>query len=208
MIKVLYNGNDLGTLVLLFTFWWHFLYNFLEFLGLIAEEGSVNSWANQWSMLCWCVWKQNCFWQFEEQPKSALWWEMFFLQGIIVMIVWAPCINTIYFWISKCLWFLILWSVQAKHQAKNKDQLLSTIRKFREGMPVIDLKDAYPNVMEDLQVASFSLLLPPSLLMSIFSWILLLRIFSLSMTIMVVVSTILGSNLMSFADHWVSVVLI
>ncbi|XP_057519747.1 uncharacterized protein LOC130800303 [Amaranthus tricolor] len=43
------------------------------------------------------------------------------------------------------------FSYKAKHQAKNKDQLLSTIRKFREGMPVIDLKDAYPNVMEDLQ---------------------------------------------------------
>ena len=43
-------------------------------------------------------------------------------------------------------------SLQAKHEVKNKEQLLVLIRRFPEGMPVIDLKDAYPNVMEDLQV--------------------------------------------------------
>lgn len=44
------------------------------------------------------------------------------------------------------------WSLQSKHEVKDKDQLLFLIRKYLEGMPVIDLKDAYPNVMEDLQV--------------------------------------------------------
>lgn len=34
----------------------------------------------------------------------------------------------------------------------DKKQLLSLVRKFSEGIPVIDLKDAYPNVMDDLQV--------------------------------------------------------
>lgn len=43
------------------------------------------------------------------------------------------------------------FSYKAKHEVKNKEQLLVLIRKFPEGMPVIDLKDAYPNVMEDLQ---------------------------------------------------------
>ncbi|KAK9755702.1 hypothetical protein RND81_01G044300 [Saponaria officinalis] len=43
------------------------------------------------------------------------------------------------------------FSYKAKHEVKNKEQLLVLIRKFPEGMAVIDLKDAYPNVMEDLQ---------------------------------------------------------
>jgi len=47
-------------------------------------------------------------------------------------------------------------SLQSKHEVKNKEQLLVLIRRFPEGMPVIDLKDAYPNVMEDLQVSEFS----------------------------------------------------
>lgn len=34
----------------------------------------------------------------------------------------------------------------------DKKQLLPLVRKFSEGIPVIDLKDAYPNVMDDLQV--------------------------------------------------------
>ena len=42
--------------------------------------------------------------------------------------------------------------VQSKHDLKGKDQLLSLIRKFPEGLPVVDVKDAYPSVMEDLQV--------------------------------------------------------
>lgn len=43
------------------------------------------------------------------------------------------------------------FSYKAKHEVKNKDQLLVLIRRFPEGMPIIDLKDAYPTVMEDLQ---------------------------------------------------------
>lgn len=43
-------------------------------------------------------------------------------------------------------------SLQSKHEVKDKDQLLKLIRRFPEGMPVIDLKDAYPTVMDDLQV--------------------------------------------------------
>ncbi|XP_074303087.1 transcription initiation factor IIE subunit beta-like [Silene latifolia] len=43
------------------------------------------------------------------------------------------------------------FSYKAKYEVKNKEQLLVLIRKFPEGMAVIDLKDAYPNVMEDLQ---------------------------------------------------------
>lgn len=43
------------------------------------------------------------------------------------------------------------FSYKSKHEVKNKEQLLVLIRRFPEGMPVIDLKDAYPNVMEDLQ---------------------------------------------------------
>ena len=43
-------------------------------------------------------------------------------------------------------------SLQAKHDVKNKNELLVLIRKCIEGIAVIDLKDAYPNVMEDLQV--------------------------------------------------------
>ncbi|KAI4377691.1 hypothetical protein MLD38_015278 [Melastoma candidum] len=42
-------------------------------------------------------------------------------------------------------------SYKAKHDVKDKNQLLYLIRKFPEGIAVIDLKDAYPNVMEDLQ---------------------------------------------------------
>ncbi|XP_022738130.1 general transcription factor IIE subunit 2-like [Durio zibethinus] len=43
------------------------------------------------------------------------------------------------------------FSYKAKHDVKNKNELLVLIRKFIEGIAVIDLKDAYPNVMEDLQ---------------------------------------------------------
>ena len=41
-------------------------------------------------------------------------------------------------------------SIQSKHDLKDKNQLLYLIRKFPEGIAVIDLKDSYPNVMEDL----------------------------------------------------------
>ncbi|CAL5376260.1 unnamed protein product [Camellia sinensis] len=41
---------------------------------------------------------------------------------------------------------------KSKHALKDKNQLLILIRKFPEGIVVIDLKDAYPTVMEDLQL--------------------------------------------------------
>ncbi|KAA8522377.1 hypothetical protein F0562_013262 [Nyssa sinensis] len=43
------------------------------------------------------------------------------------------------------------FSYKSKHSLKDKNQLLILIRKFPEGIAVIDLKDAYPTVMEDLQ---------------------------------------------------------
>ncbi|KAG2683030.1 hypothetical protein I3843_10G013100 [Carya illinoinensis] len=43
------------------------------------------------------------------------------------------------------------FSYKSKHDLKDKTQLLHLIRKFLEGIAVIDLKDAYPTVMEDLQ---------------------------------------------------------
>ncbi|KMZ59379.1 putative Transcription initiation factor IIE subunit beta [Zostera marina] len=43
------------------------------------------------------------------------------------------------------------FSYKSKHDLKDKTQLLGLIRKFPEGLPVIDVKDAYPSVMEDLQ---------------------------------------------------------
>ncbi|KAK4260562.1 hypothetical protein QN277_003659 [Acacia crassicarpa] len=43
------------------------------------------------------------------------------------------------------------FSYKSKHDLKDKSQLLYLIRKFPEGIPVIDMKDAYPTVMEDLQ---------------------------------------------------------
>ncbi|KAF3632461.1 heat shock transcription factor HSF29 family protein [Capsicum annuum] len=43
------------------------------------------------------------------------------------------------------------FSYKSKHALKNKEDLLKLIRRYTEGIPVIDLKDAYPTVMEDLQ---------------------------------------------------------
>lgn len=43
------------------------------------------------------------------------------------------------------------FSYKSKHDLKGKDNLLTLIRKFPEGLPVIDVKDAYPTVMDDLQ---------------------------------------------------------
>ncbi|PON74488.1 Transcription initiation factor [Parasponia andersonii] len=43
------------------------------------------------------------------------------------------------------------FSYKSKHDLRDKSQLLYLIRKFPEGIAVIDLKDAYPTVMEDLQ---------------------------------------------------------
>ncbi|PIA31446.1 hypothetical protein AQUCO_04900029v1 [Aquilegia coerulea] len=43
------------------------------------------------------------------------------------------------------------FSYKSKHDLKDKNDLLKLIRKFPEGIAVIDLKDAYPTIMEDLQ---------------------------------------------------------
>ncbi|KAJ7974858.1 Transcription initiation factor IIE subunit beta [Quillaja saponaria] len=43
------------------------------------------------------------------------------------------------------------FSYKSKHDLKDKSQLIYLVRKFPEGIAVIDLKDSYPNVMEDLQ---------------------------------------------------------
>ncbi|KAJ4851189.1 hypothetical protein Tsubulata_000516 [Turnera subulata] len=43
------------------------------------------------------------------------------------------------------------FAYKSKHDIKDKAQLTTLIRKFLEGIAVIDLKDAYPTVMEDLQ---------------------------------------------------------
>ncbi|XP_065850522.1 uncharacterized protein [Euphorbia lathyris] len=43
------------------------------------------------------------------------------------------------------------FAYKSKHDLKDKNQLLVLIRKFPEGIAVIDLKDSYPAVMEDLQ---------------------------------------------------------
>ncbi|KAK2631093.1 hypothetical protein EUGRSUZ_L03418 [Eucalyptus grandis] len=43
------------------------------------------------------------------------------------------------------------FSYESKHDLKDKNKLLKLIRSYMEGIKVIDLKDAYPTVMEDLQ---------------------------------------------------------
>lgn len=43
------------------------------------------------------------------------------------------------------------FSYKSKHDLKGKDNLLTLIRKHPEGLPVVDVKDAYPTVLEDLQ---------------------------------------------------------
>lgn len=43
------------------------------------------------------------------------------------------------------------FSYKSKHDIKDKHQLLVLVRKFPEGIAVIDLKDSYPTVMDDLQ---------------------------------------------------------
>nr|TKV93863.1 hypothetical protein SEVIR_9G257200v2 [Setaria viridis] len=40
---------------------------------------------------------------------------------------------------------------KSKHDPKGKDQVLVLIRRFAEGLAVVEVKDAYPTVMEDLQ---------------------------------------------------------
>uniref|UniRef100_A0A7N0T0K0 TFIIE beta domain-containing protein n=1 Tax=Kalanchoe fedtschenkoi TaxID=63787 RepID=A0A7N0T0K0_KALFE len=44
------------------------------------------------------------------------------------------------------------FSYKVMHEVKEKWELLYLVRKYPEGIAVIDLKDAYPNVEEDLQV--------------------------------------------------------
>lgn len=43
------------------------------------------------------------------------------------------------------------FSYKSKHDLKDKSNLLALIRKFPEGLPVIDVKDSYPAVLKDLQ---------------------------------------------------------
>ncbi|XP_011627438.1 general transcription factor IIE subunit 2 [Amborella trichopoda] len=43
------------------------------------------------------------------------------------------------------------FSYKSKHDVKDKNELLHLIRKSVEGIAVVDLKDAYPSVLEDLQ---------------------------------------------------------
>ncbi|CAL9084961.1 unnamed protein product [Musa textilis] len=43
------------------------------------------------------------------------------------------------------------FSYKSKYDLKGKDQLLSLIRKYPEGLQVVEVKDSYPSVMEDLQ---------------------------------------------------------
>lgn len=43
------------------------------------------------------------------------------------------------------------FSYKSKYDLTGKDNLLALIRKFPEGLPVVDVKDAYPSVMDDLQ---------------------------------------------------------
>ncbi|KAG9151958.1 hypothetical protein Leryth_002219 [Lithospermum erythrorhizon] len=48
------------------------------------------------------------------------------------------------------------FSYKSKHALKNKEELLILIRKFREGVAIMDLKDSYPTVVEDLQALKAS----------------------------------------------------
>ncbi|KAI4307777.1 hypothetical protein L6164_030926 [Bauhinia variegata] len=44
------------------------------------------------------------------------------------------------------------FSYKFKHDVKDRNQLLQLIRNFLDGIAVSDLMDAYPSVVEDLQV--------------------------------------------------------
>lgn len=60
---------------------------------------------------------------------------------------------------------LALWTdlpsalVQPKHILTGRDELLGLIKEKECGLPVEDIKDAYPSVLEDLQVQYFESLL-------------------------------------------------
>ncbi|KAF9602606.1 hypothetical protein IFM89_030212 [Coptis chinensis] len=45
------------------------------------------------------------------------------------------------------------FSYKSMHDVKDKDQLLSLIQVFPDGIPVVELKDAYSTVKEDLEVS-------------------------------------------------------
>lgn len=48
------------------------------------------------------------------------------------------------------------FSYKSKHDLKGKDQLLHLIRRFPEGLPVVEVKDSYPTVLDDLQALKSS----------------------------------------------------
>ena len=47
--------------------------------------------------------------------------------------------------------------MQPKHVLIGRDELLGLIKKHEFGLPVEDIKDAYPSVLEDLQVTTLAL---------------------------------------------------
>ncbi|CAM0878838.1 unnamed protein product [Alopecurus aequalis] len=49
-----------------------------------------------------------------------------------------------------------LFSYKPKNDVKGKDQVLALIRGFPDGIPVSELEDAYPSVLEDLQALKSS----------------------------------------------------
>lgn len=46
---------------------------------------------------------------------------------------------------------------QPKHVLTGRDQLLGLIKASENGLPVEDIKDSYPSVLEDLQVTTLVL---------------------------------------------------
>lgn len=48
------------------------------------------------------------------------------------------------------------FSYKSKHELTGRDELLSLIRKYPEGLAVVEVKDAYPSVLEDLQALKAS----------------------------------------------------
>ncbi|WVZ82018.1 hypothetical protein U9M48_029335 [Paspalum notatum var. saurae] len=67
---------------------------------------------------------------------SGGWWEWKQFEPVVTEV---SCVDLLFVY------------VQSKHDLKGKDQLLVLIRKFPEGLAVVEVKDAYPNVLEDLQ---------------------------------------------------------
>ncbi|KAL6660205.1 hypothetical protein ACP70R_002327 [Stipagrostis hirtigluma subsp. patula] len=48
------------------------------------------------------------------------------------------------------------YSYKSKHDLKGKDNLLSLIRKYPDGLAAVEIMDAYPSVLEDLQALKAS----------------------------------------------------